>query len=125
MITYRNLQPAEWERLRPIYESQGGELPPAGQNAAAIAEADGAVIGMCGVNAVVHCGPLWVDPKWRGQGIADRLVAEADRYIRGLGANAYLMFPSNKGSIAVAERLGLELMTDCVIYQRNFKCPSR
>lgn len=118
-VMYRQLGADEWERLRHIYEEQGVPLPPADSNLAVIAEANGEVVGLCGINMVIHMGPLWVDPAWRGQGVSDGIAAEADRMIRSMGASGYLMFPSNKGSAGVAERLALE-PTGCQVFQRKF-----
>lgn len=109
----------QWHRLKPVYEEQGDSLPAAEQNTAVVAEDGGSIIAMCGVNLIAHLGPLWVASQWRGRGISDKVAAGADQLIRELGAKGYLMFPSNKGAAAVAQRLGLERMT-WEVYRREF-----
>jgi GNAT superfamily N-acetyltransferase len=118
-VTFRQLPADEWEKLREVYRGQSDDLPPAGQNTAIVAEVDGQIIGMWGVNLVVHAGPLWVDPAWRGKGISDQMGTQVEELVRKLGASGYLMFPSNAGAEKVATRLGLE-QPGWKVYRKEF-----
>jgi len=113
------IDPAAWARLAPIYLSQGDVLPSAEQNRAIIAEENGKIVGMCGINLVAHVGPLWVDPDRRGQGLAHGMTQAAEDLIRKLGGRGYLMFPSNEASRRVTEKMGLEAV-DWKVYRREF-----
>jgi GNAT superfamily N-acetyltransferase len=118
-LTIRRLPPEEWEKLRSAYASQGAELPPPEQNTAIVAEADGKIVGLWGINLTVHAGPLWVDPEWRGKGVPDAMSGSLDELIRSFGGRGYLMFPSNKGSEQVAVRMGLRPV-NWKIYVKEF-----
>ncbi|MCE5309637.1 MAG: GNAT family N-acetyltransferase [Acidobacteriales bacterium] len=107
-VTVRHIPPEEWERLRGTYEQQGDTLPRAEQNTAIVAEVDGKIVGMWGINLLIHAGPLWVDPEWRGKGVPDQMGVALDELVKNAGGKGYLMFPSNKGSEQVAVRMGLK-----------------
>lgn len=76
-----------------------------------VAEADGRIVGMCGVNLVAHVGPLWVAEEFRRRRIGTDLAKAAGELVRELGGKGYLMFPSNERSVAIAEKLGLKKMS--------------
>ncbi len=118
-MTVRMLPDAEWEKARPIYEAHGDKLPELGSGQIIVAEADGQIIGLWGVNMVLHAGPLWVAPEFRRMGVADEMGKAVDAMAQGLGAKGYLMFPSNRGAVAVAERMHLT-PTEWVVYRRDF-----
>jgi RimJ/RimL family protein N-acetyltransferase len=79
-----------------------------------LAEADGEVVGMAGAIEQDHYGPsvrhlisMWVDPRWRGTGAADRLVQAVCQRAREAGATTVTLWVI-AGNVP-AERL----------YQRN------
>ena len=117
-VTYRQISPDEWGRLQEIYRENGAELPEAERNTAIVAEVAGRVVGMWGINLVIHAGPLWVDPEWRGKGVSDGMSKALDALVRPL-ASGYLMFPSNAASERVARRIGLEEM-NWKVFRREF-----
>lgn len=118
-VAYRRLQSEEWEKLRPVYASQGAELPSPEYNGAIVAEVDGQIVGMNGLNLIIHAGPLWVHPDWRRLGIATRMGQELDALIKGLGEAGYYSFPSNRNSEAIMQKLGMERL-DWTVYRRIF-----
>ena len=118
-LKIRQLPEEEWERLREIYEANGDVLPPPDNQTAIVAEVDGKIVGVWGINVQVHAGPLWVDPKWRGLGVPDRMGDALDELVRGLGGKGYLTFPSNAQSERVMQRRGLELK-DWKVYVKEF-----
>jgi RimJ/RimL family protein N-acetyltransferase len=119
VVTYRVLPPDEWERLKPIYEENNDTLPPVDGNFAIVAEIYGEIIGLTGINTVVHAGPRWVHKRWRRMGIALQMGRLAEEFMKSFELTGYLMFPSNPISEALAERLGLERMPWSV-YARKF-----
>ena len=118
-VEIRQLPPEEWARLTEIYQSQADQLPPSEHNTAIVAEIQGRIVGMFGINLIAHAGPIWVDPEWRGTGISQRMGAALDELIRNSGGKGYLMFPSNRGSELVAIRLGLR-PRHVKVYQREY-----
>lgn len=119
MIAFRELRADEWERLRPIYEENGDTLPSPESNAAFIAEADGKIIGLFGLNLVAHAGPVWVDAEWRGKRIADEMAQQLMKAAEAAGAKGFLMFPSNPQSESLAKRMGL-VPVAVKVYKREF-----
>ena len=121
MLTFdvHEIDPAEWGKLEPIYQSQGDTLPSAEQNRVIVAESGGGIVGMCGVNLVAHIGPLWVAPEFRGNGMGQAMTQAAEDLIKQLGGKGYLMFPSNRASSRVAEKMGLEQMS-WKVFRREF-----
>ncbi|HLG97143.1 MAG TPA: GNAT family N-acetyltransferase [Bryobacteraceae bacterium] len=105
-ITIRLLPDSEWARLKDIYAANGWELPSPEHNRAVVAEHAGEIIGMWGMNAIAHAGPLYVAPEFRKQGIAVLLGRGVEREMLSLAEGRFLVFASNPGSIAVARKLG-------------------
>ena len=118
-VICRQLPAAEWEKLTEVYRSQSDELPPAEQNTAVVAEVDGRIVGMWGLNLVLHAGPLWVAPEWRGKGVSDQMGAAVEQLARNLGAKGYLMFPSNEHAERAAARAGLT-PAQLKVYRKEF-----
>ncbi len=118
-MTIREIEPQEWERLAPVYEVNGDRLPPTASSRVFIAECEGKIVGMCGLNVIAHVGPLWVDPEYRGRGIAELVVSKADDAVLDCGGIGYFMFPSTPESVKVVEKLGLSKRAWSV-YERNF-----
>lgn len=80
--------------------------PPAGVFVVGRAGSAGPPVGGVGVRAV---GPglgevrrLWVDPDWRGQGVARRLMATLEDTARGLGLTALRLVTGERQPEAVA-----------------------
>jgi GNAT superfamily N-acetyltransferase len=118
-LTCRQLPPEEWSNLADIYRAQADELPQAEQNTAIVAEVDGRIVGMWGLNLIAHAGPLWVDPEWRGQGVPDRMGHALDELVKRLGGKGYLTFPSHRGAEEAMIRLGLT-PTTWKVFKREF-----
>ncbi len=107
-MTIREIEPQEWERLAPIYEANGDRLPPTGANRVVVAEVNGEIVGMCGLNLIAHVGPLWVHEDFRGFGVAGAVASKAGSLAVELGGAGYFMFPSTLASVKVVEKLGLK-----------------
>lgn len=65
-MTYRLIQPDEWERLRPLFEKHGQRLPPSPETGlpimAAVAEdAQGEIRGLMIFQPAFHAEPLILD----------------------------------------------------------------
>lgn len=118
-VTYRHLPEEEWNRLRHIYESHGDVLPSSESASAFVAEVDGKIIGMVGINLVAHIGPLFVEQEHREQGIATELVNQAKSFLKENGAHGCVMFPSNARSEKVAMKAGLRDM-NCKLFGKEF-----
>src|ERR1700677_3281503 len=101
-LIYRQLPADEWERLREPYRLNGGELPSQDCSTSIVAEKDSRIVGFWGLNYILHAGPIWVAPEFRGQGVSDSMAEVLDELLRAQGAKGYLMFPSNPRSEAVA-----------------------
>jgi len=110
-VTYRQIPPEEWPRLKGIYEANEIPLPPAEKNSAVVAEFEGKIVGMQGIHQIWHAGPIWVAPEWRGVGVSDRMDKEIQRIVRECGASGYFMFPANPFSEAAVRRFGLKEMS--------------
>jgi RimJ/RimL family protein N-acetyltransferase len=119
VVTYRQLPEAEWPRLREAYAGLGGEVPSADLKTAVVAEFEGKIIGLTGIDLVVHAGPRWVAPHWRRRGIALEMGRKVDEVLKAGGAEGYLVFPSNPASEGLCQRLGLEKLPWSV-YKRMF-----
>lgn len=118
-VICRQLPATEWEKLTDIYRAHSDELPPAEQNTAVVAEVDGRIVGLWGLNVVLHAGPLWVAPEWRGRGVSDQMGAAIEKLAHDLGSKGYLMFPSNQHAERAAARAGLTPV-DWKVYRKEF-----
>ncbi len=107
-MTIREIEPQEWERLAPIYEANGDHLPSPEANRVIIAEVNGEIVGMCGLNTIVHVGPLWVSEKHRGMGVSGRMAARVASIVADAGEVGYFMFPSTQESVKAVEKMGLK-----------------
>ncbi len=120
-MTIREIEPQEWERLAPVYEANGDRLPSFEANRVIIAEVNGEIVGMCGLNAIVHVGPLWVSEEFRGRGVAGAMTAKAGSLVAECGGAGYFMFPSTPESVKVVEKMGL-IERAWKVFERTLYC---
>jgi hypothetical protein len=67
-ITYRQLPPAEWERLTPIFQEQDWFLPPCELATAIVGEnEDGEIVHVQIYQLVLHAEPTWSREDYRGK----------------------------------------------------------
>jgi GNAT superfamily N-acetyltransferase len=48
--------------------------PPPQNSFIALAEHDGEVVGFATLQPIWHIEPMWIDPRWRGRGVFQRLL---------------------------------------------------
>ena len=70
----------------------------------------GNIVGRIMLVGVMHVEGIFVDPKWRGSTVMQRLVEEAEREARELGLTQVLAFGASKEMEGYIERLGYNLM---------------
>lgn len=80
---------------------------------------DERIVGMLGFELVPHAGPLYIDPNYRGQGLAIQLYKTIESNISKEPGTGYYTFPSNEISIKIAQKLGLEKLP-CEVWKREF-----
>ena len=124
-VTIRKFRPEDYDRVLALWQECGLPLKPRGRDSREeisrqlqlpqviflVAEAEGLVIGTV---LVTHDGRkgwinrLAVDPAFRGRGLAQKLVKEAERELEraGLQIFAALIEEDNLPSIKLFEKLG-------------------
>jgi hypothetical protein len=84
MIEYRALPVNEWEKLRVAYEACRADeplpLPDPSQAIIISAEVSGQMVGCVGAERTWNVSPIWVDEKFRGNGLPVKLAVHIARY---------------------------------------------
>ena len=104
MIEFKRLEPGEWDLL-----GNDEPLPDAKKAIALVAvDQDGDLAGRVFLVAPAHIEGIYVDRKWRGSTIMQRLVAKAEGEARRLGLTQLLAFAKDEIMEDYIDRLGYE-----------------
>ena len=68
---------------------------------------EGKLIAFVVLQLVPHLEPLWVDPSYRGAGVAEELVSEIARYIKSAKTRGVMIVADNPGVARLAEHFGM------------------
>lgn len=102
----RLIRPEEWAQLAPVFDAEGGVLPPPESGAtAAVAFDDQGLAGFWVVQPCWHVGPLWVRPEYRGKGLWRRLSAVVDALFQRQPGTGYYSFSDGPRMDAVFAKL--------------------
>lgn len=74
MLSSRLLSNDEWYKLEAFKEHFGG-FPPSPHQADIVVVEDGEeIVGILTLETVIHIGPMWTHPRYRGGGVLTRLI---------------------------------------------------
>ena len=105
MITFRMLPPEEWDRLKPLLQSDEMPHPDAG---VFVLEEGDEILACRTVGQMVWAGGMVVHPDHRRQGLATTLQVEVEKALRAAGVSGtYYMFPGTPEAEATVESFGL------------------
>jgi hypothetical protein len=107
-MTYRWLEPEEWDALRPLFEQNGQEarLPSPAVAKAVVAETEEGEIAACLLLQVaLHAEPLVIDPRYRGSVRFTRLFDTVNGAAGSGGA--YYCFTTDDLTTGMARMAGL------------------
>lgn len=104
-MTFRMLPPEEWNRLKPLLQSE--ELPNSAAGVFVLEEGD-EILACRTVGQMVWAGGMVVHPDHRRKGLATTLQYNVENALREAGVTGtYYMFPSTLESEATVESFGL------------------
>jgi len=111
-LIYRKLPPAEWGRLKPLFEFLDAFLPDSCAATASIVEnRAGSIVGFQMVQLVSHAEPTWQAPEYRGRIDFLRLY----KLIEPADVSKALIAP---GFMVVASTPAVERMAELAGYTR-------
>ena len=114
MIEFKRLEPGEWDLL-----GNDEPLPDAKKAIALVAvDQDGDLAGRVFLVAPAHIEGIYVDRKWRGSTIMQRLVAKAEGEARRLGLTQLLAFAKDETMEDYIDRLGYEKLA-LTVWQKS------
>lgn len=107
----RLIRPEEWEQLAPIFEAEGGVLPPpeSGATAAVVFDEQG-LAGFWVLQPCWHAGPLWIRPDRRRTGLWRRLHAVIEGLFERRPGSGYYSFSGSPRMDNVFRTLGYEAL---------------
>ena len=117
-MEFRIIRESEWEKLKPVFESNGDPLPDPETATAAIAH-DGNLAGMWMLRTVLHAGPLWVREDLRSKGIWRGLHEQIESIVPHLPGTGYYTFSGSEKVEAIHRKLGFK-ETPLKVWERRF-----
>lgn len=119
-MTLRRLRPDERDRVKPVYEAENGHLPDEGDAVFYVAEDErGDIIGLWALELMLHAGPLWVDPRYRGYGLYRKLFDLMVKDLPKVPGSGFYVFSGSDRTSHILQNLGL---TDLAwrVYKKEF-----
>lgn len=117
----RVIKADEWEKIRGVFEQEGGKLPNPHFSTAIVAEDEGEIVGFWCLELVPHAGPLYVSPIYRGKGLHKELMAEMEKKLmnhqRGTG---FYVFSDTERTDHICEQAGMKEM-GWKVWKREYK----
>jgi hypothetical protein len=107
-IKYRFLNPDEFERLRPIFDENEGDLPNPMLTAiyAAFNDAD-EIVGFHCLQLVPHAEPMWIHPDYRAKVNWREFQNGIESLFEKAEGGSYYIFPSNERVAKMCKRGGM------------------
>ena len=121
MLNYRVIKEKDFETVANIIHDQGGNVPNPQTFTAIIAEEDGEIVGLWGLELNLHAGPLWVKPFHRGKDLPSKMLDGINNVFfancpQGFG---YVVYGGHKGTDKACAQNGLE-DTGCKVWKKVF-----
>lgn len=105
MITIERLPAEEYDTLLSIEE---GYVPNAEHSIAVVARDDGAIIGRMMLIAVAHVEAAWVNDRYRGGTVLERMTKEIEAQARAAGIKTVFAYSETHEMDGYIQRLGYE-----------------
>lgn len=107
MITYKWIDGDELLALEPIMEKRGWTSLN-NRTARAFCAYDGdKLVGFHVLQMFPHCEPLYVDPAYRGSGIADHLAEGMLTFMREVSARGFMVIADSPAAEALCRHYGM------------------
>jgi hypothetical protein len=107
-VQYRVLEAHESDRLMPLLKEQGWGLPYPAQASAVIGEYQGKIVAFAVLQGLPMVGPLWVEPSWRGTGLAEGVTRELVKKMLANGTGACIAVAQNPFTEHLCRVLGMK-----------------
>lgn len=119
-IEYRWIDGAEAvEWLNPVLEHRGWVLLNESTARAMCAFKDGRIIGFVVLQMFPHAEPLYVDPQFRGQGIAEELSERICSFMREVRARGWMVIADSPFAEKLCEAQGMKRVEKPVYLARE------
>jgi predicted N-acetyltransferase YhbS len=106
-VKFRALEPHESGRLMPLLKEQGWGVPYPSQAAAIVGEYQGQIVAFVVLQMLPMVGPLWVEPAWRGSGLAEGITRELVKHMLANGTGACIAIANNEHTEHLCRVLGM------------------
>jgi predicted N-acetyltransferase YhbS len=94
-VRFRVLAPHESGKLMPLLKENGWGLPYPDQATAVVGEYQGKIVAFVVLQMLPMVGPVWVEPSWRGSGLAEGIVKELVKRMIENGKEACIAIAQN------------------------------
>jgi GNAT superfamily N-acetyltransferase len=101
----------DWNRIAMALEARGWMSLNRKVSRILLAEAGDEMIGFLVFQAIPHCGPMFVDKAYRGEGVPEALSERMVEFLEESHCRGLLVVPSNPFSRAFCEKYGLKPVT--------------
>ena len=112
MIDYQWVFPheADFRYILAVTERRGWTRPHPDLSRALMAFEGGTPIGFLIVQPANHCEPIYVEPEYRGTGIAEQLSDQVFEFMKSLGAG-FMIIADTDAAVRLCEARGLKRIT--------------
>jgi GNAT superfamily N-acetyltransferase len=118
-MTFRMLPPKEWNKLKPLLQSE--ELPDPAAGVFVLEEGD-EILAMRTVGQMVWAGGMVVHPDHRRKGLATILQVNVEEALRGAGlTGTYYMFPGTPEAEETVRSFGFTELP-LSVYKKELSC---
>lgn len=111
-------KPEEWSQIDALIAERGWMAIDHNYSRVRVVEEHGRIVSFFVVQAIPHCGPMYVDREHRGTGIPDRLSDDVLEFLRESECRGVLIMPENAFSERLCIKYGLERY-EGPVYIRN------
>lgn len=119
-VTMRWLDGDDLDALEPILKARGQmSLNPETSRAIAAYDSENKLIAFNVLQLVPHPEPLYVDPSWRGSGLAEELAEQMYNFLQVTDTRGFMLVADSPAAVRLAEAHGMRRIESPVYIKVN------
>jgi GNAT superfamily N-acetyltransferase len=117
-VQYESLSRGDVTALAPALKQAGMTIAYPHLADPVVAKVNGEIIGFGFAQLLPHSEPIWIYPKWRGNGIAEELARRVVEKIEASGAQRYCCIAQSQFAEKLCEQMGMKAVPG-VLYVKD------